>query len=269
MTRARNGLVADRCRWPISSPMGVYGPTRKTSSRPMTSGGSSRLHRTPASHTRGNGSRPRASIQASGVHSTNSTTRVIAPDSIEVSSGSNAPGAVSADRRPAQDRWVSSAMTGPSRAIQMTAAPMIETIAEADRTRGGAGPVGLGSFGLAAQLTLDGSGDRALVAEDRRREHGEAALLVLGQAGWRERVLDERVPGRGGRADRGDVDDLRAALLGHAILQFDGGLLVGRGHVGTGQADLVRQLNVREVQLDGLGDERAGGIELPRLQRRI
>ena len=84
-------------------------------------------------------------------------------------------------------------MTGPSSAIQMTAAPMIETIAEADRTRGVAGPFGLGSFGLAAQLTLDGGGDRALVAEHRRREHGEAALLVLGQAGGRERVLDERV----------------------------------------------------------------------------
>ena len=56
-------------------------------------------------------------------------------------------------------------MTGPSSAIQMTAAPMTETIAEADRTRGVAGPAGLGSFGLAAQLTLDRGGYRALVAE--------------------------------------------------------------------------------------------------------
>ena len=46
--------------------MGVYGPTMKTSSSPMTSGGSSRLVSTPASHTRGKGSVPRASIQASG-----------------------------------------------------------------------------------------------------------------------------------------------------------------------------------------------------------
>src|ERR1700704_3131891 len=105
----------------------------------MTSGGSSRLHRTPASHTRGNGSRPRGSIQASGVHSKNNTTTVIAPDSTEVSSGPNAPGAVSEDHRVDQDRWVSSAMTGPSSAIQMTAAPMIETMAEGDRTCPGPG----------------------------------------------------------------------------------------------------------------------------------
>src|SRR6202012_5224553 len=126
----------------------------------------------PASHTRGNGSRPRARIQASGVHSKNSTASVIAPDSTEVSSGSKAPGAVSADHRADQDRWVSSAMTGPSRATQMIAAPMSETIAEAERPRGPGRPFVSGSFGLAAQLTLDGGGHRALVAEHRRREHG-------------------------------------------------------------------------------------------------
>src|SRR5215472_18849046 len=49
--------------------MGVYGPTRKISSSPITSGGSSRVHSMPASQIRGNGSFPRASSQASGVPS--------------------------------------------------------------------------------------------------------------------------------------------------------------------------------------------------------
>src|ERR1700742_2330339 len=144
----------------------------------MTSGGSSRLHSTPASHTRGNGSRPRASIQASGVHRAKSTARVISPDSTEVSSGPNAPGALSDDQMPDQDRCVSSAMTGPSSTIQMIAAPITETMAEAEPTRGVAGPPGFSSVGLATQLTLDRGGYRALVAGHRRRQHGEAAVGV-------------------------------------------------------------------------------------------
>ena len=70
---------------------------------------------------------PRASIHASGVQSTNSTPSVTAPDSSETTSGSSAPGAVSELAMACQDRWVSRAITGPSRAIQMTAAPMTET----------------------------------------------------------------------------------------------------------------------------------------------
>src|ERR1700761_124837 len=244
MHRARNVLVADRCRWPRSSPIGVYGPNRKTSSRPMTSGGSSRLHSTPASHTRGNGSRPRASIQASGVQPKNSTASVITPDSTEVSSGSNAPAAVSADQVADQDRWVSSAMTGPSRAIQMIAAPTIEASDETDRARDTARPAGFGWFGLAAQLTLDGGGDRGLVAEHGRGQDGEAALLVLGQARGRQGVLDERRPGRRRGADTGDVDNLGAALLGHPVLQLHRGLLV-RGRISrAGQADRIGQFDV-------------------------
>ena len=73
----------------------------------MTSGGSSRLHSSPASHTRGNGSFPRASIQASGVQNRASTPRVTSPDSIETSSGSSAPGAVRELAMALADRWVS------------------------------------------------------------------------------------------------------------------------------------------------------------------
>jgi len=88
--------VADRCTVPSSVPSGVYGPTMKISSSPMTSGGSSRLHSTPASHTRGNGTVPAASFQASGVPSSSSTPSVTAPDSSDTTSGSSAPGTASA-----------------------------------------------------------------------------------------------------------------------------------------------------------------------------
>ena len=113
--------------------MGVYGPTMKTSSRPMTSGGSSRLHSTPASQNRGNGSEPRASFQASGVPRTSSTASVITPDSTDVTSGSSAPGTDSAALTWDQDRWASSVITGPSRATQMTAAPASEATPLAER----------------------------------------------------------------------------------------------------------------------------------------
>src|SRR5512142_1155119 len=241
MHSARNVLLADRFRCPSSSPIGVYGPTMKISSRPMTRGGSSRLHSTPASQTRGNGSRPRAISHASGVQITNSTPSVTAPDSTETTSGSSAPGAVSELTTACQDRWVSRASTGPSRAIQITAAAMTETAPDTERTLRGVlpglpggpggteGPDGPGACSpgtvplaavaaLAAQLTLDGAGYRAGVAEHRGRQHREAAGLVLREARAGQRVRDERGPGRGRRADRGDVDDLRGALIGLAAL---------------------------------------------------
>ena len=95
----------------------------KTSSRPITSGGSSRLHSTPASQIRGNGSLPRASIQARGVQSRSSTARVTPPDSSETTSGSSAPGPVSELTIALPDRCVSSVMTGPSKASQITSRP--------------------------------------------------------------------------------------------------------------------------------------------------
>ena len=104
----------------------------------MTSGGSSRLHSTPASHTRGNGSFPRASIQASGVKNTNSTPRVTSPDSTEVTSGSSAPGDVSALTMALPDRCVNRAITGPSRTSQITPAPATDTHADTERSLSGA-----------------------------------------------------------------------------------------------------------------------------------
>src|SRR5579863_79199 len=137
MTNARNVLVADWCSQLSTCPTGVYGPTRKTRSRPMTSGGSSRLHSTPVSHTRGNGSFPRASSQASGVQITDSTPSVTRPDSTEVRSGSSAPGEVSELAISPPDRWVARAITGPSRATQITPAPATDTHADAERSLDG------------------------------------------------------------------------------------------------------------------------------------
>ena len=65
--------MADWCSQSRIEPIQVYGPTMKTSSSPITSGGSSSAHRMPASQTRGNGSRSRASIHASGVQQQIST----------------------------------------------------------------------------------------------------------------------------------------------------------------------------------------------------
>ncbi len=101
-------------------PIQVYGPTMKTSSSPMTSGGSSSAHSTPASQILGNGSRSRAIIHASGVHRQISTARVTPPDSTDVSSGSRSPGPVSAAQMSPGDIRVMSVITGPSRATQMT-----------------------------------------------------------------------------------------------------------------------------------------------------
>ena len=105
----------------------------------MTSGGSSRLHSTPVSHTRGKGSFPRASIQARGVQTTNSTPRVTSPDSSEVTSGSSAPGAVRELAMALPDRLVAKAITGPSRASQITPAPATDTHADTERSLSGAG----------------------------------------------------------------------------------------------------------------------------------
>ena len=122
----------------------------------MTSGGSSRLHSTPASQTRGNGSEPRASFQASGVPRSSSTASVIAPDSTETSSGSSAPGTASAVVIWCQDRWVSSVITGPSRATQMTRAPASEATPLAEPTVRRRADPATWAGGLAAQLTLHG-----------------------------------------------------------------------------------------------------------------
>ena len=59
--------MADWWSQPRIEPIQVYGPTMKTSSSPMTRGGSSSAQRTPASQILGNGSRSRAIIHASGV----------------------------------------------------------------------------------------------------------------------------------------------------------------------------------------------------------
>src|ERR1700722_8637069 len=288
MTRARKVLVADRLKWASTLPIGVYGPTRNTSSSPMTSGGSSRLHSSPASHTCGNGSFPRASIQASGVPTRASTPRVTSPDSTETSSGSSAPGAVSELAMALADRWVKSAITGPSKASQTTAAAITETTADAERARRWApmtpwGPARRGrrgggppetappaaAAGLGAQLTRDRGRDRALVPDHGRGEHGESARLVQGQAGRRQRVLDERGPGRSGRADDGDVDHLGRARLGNPVRERHLRRRVLGGVLAAAQVDLRHQRDVGQVQLDRLGDERARRVELPRLERRV
>ena len=138
MTSARKVLVADRCSQASTCPIGVYGPTRNTSSSPMTSGGSSRLHSTPVSHTRGNGSFPRASIQASGVQNTNSTPRVTSPDSTEV------------DQRIQRTRGRQRTRDGAARQVreqgdhrteqasQITPAPATDTHADTERSLSGA-----------------------------------------------------------------------------------------------------------------------------------
>src|SRR5580704_6480532 len=199
MTSARKVLVAERLKCPSSSPIGVYGPTMKTSSRPITSGGSNRLHSTPASHNRWKGSFPWASIQASGVQIKPSTPRVTSPDSTEIRSGSSAPWAVSELAISLADRCVSRAIRGPSKASQITPAPATDTQADTERSRSGAavirpnpagrrGPGGSSPWtappaaaaGLAAQLTRDRGGYRAGCPEHCRGEHLESALLVQG-----------------------------------------------------------------------------------------
>src|SRR6516162_2618256 len=225
MTRARNVLVADRCRSLIHPPMGVYGPTRKTSISPITSGGSSRLHRIPASQMRGNGSLPRASIQASGVPSSTRTPRVTSPDWSETISGSRAPGLVSELLISPGDTWVIRAMTGPSSITQMTAAPAMEAAADTRRSNcgltvahpapaegrcpGGSPRAALPAAARLAELTTYRRGDGTGRAERRGFEHVVSPLLVQGQPGRRQHVLDVSLPGRAWRGDRGDVDDER------------------------------------------------------------
>ena len=114
-------------------PIGVTGPTMKTSSRPTTSGGSSSAASTPASHSRGKGSVPRAISQASGVPSPTSTARVTAPDSSDTTSGMSAPGARSADPMAPGDRCTNRVMTGPSSAIQTSPAAATDQRPDAER----------------------------------------------------------------------------------------------------------------------------------------
>src|SRR5579859_4713283 len=129
----------------------------KISRRPTTSGGSSRQASTPASHSRGAGNRPRAIIHASGVPRQTRTERVIAPASRDTTSGLNAPGVRSALLTVAGVTWKNKAMTGPSSATQITAAPVRDSTDDAERSAG-ARPApdawpGSGA-GLTAQLIL-------------------------------------------------------------------------------------------------------------------
>src|SRR5487761_90393 len=257
----------------------------KTSRSPITSGGSSRVQSTPASHTRGNGSLPRAIIQASGVHSSSSMASVTAPASTEVTSGSSASGAVSALAMSWPDTCASRVITGPSRTTQITPAAATDMTADAERIRRGPGlalprPGGPGcpggspprkappaaAAGLAAELTFYGRRDAG--TGGRRRQQGEPTRLVLGQAGRGKGVLDEGDAGRGGLADGRDVDHLRRPVL-RPGLDRDARLGVLRGVRRAAQVDLRGQLDVGQVQLDRLGDERAGRVQLARLQRRV
>src|SRR5580658_5474044 len=276
MTRARNVLVAFWCRSVRISPIGVYGPTMKISNRPITSGGSRRLQSTPASHTRGNGSLPRASIQDRGVQMKASTPSVTSPDSSEVATGWSAPGCVSALAIALPEMWSSRTITGPIRATQITPAPTTETIADAEPTRarpcwrrrpGGRESPGTAppaaAAGLDAQLTQDLGRHCGRGAEDRRGQYGEAAVPVLGDSRGRQRVPDERDPGRSRLADDRDVDDLRRPVLDHAAHDLHRRCVVQRRVSEAAQVDGGRQLDVVQVQLDRLGDERAGPSSWP------
>src|ERR1700716_3118920 len=198
MTRARNVLVADRCSAPRNWPIGVNGPTRKISSRPITSGGASGLHSPPPSQTRGNGSLPRASIHASGVPSTSRTASGTPPAVSETTTGSRAPGAVSALAMALPDTWVSRAITGPSSAIQITPAPATEANPDTERIVRGSPPPPPGprgprlpggwsprkappaaAAGLEANLALHRRRDRTRITEHLRRDQRVPPLLVL------------------------------------------------------------------------------------------
>src|SRR5208282_1664784 len=162
--------------------------------------------------------------------------------STDVTSGSRFPGPVSAAHRSPGDIRPIRVITGPSRATQMTAAPRMENPEEMERTRAPRPPVPFprkrdgperelspsratpeeAACGLGAQLTEDSGGRGALVADERGRDQLEPSGLVLRQAGRRQRVRDERGPGRGRRADLGDVDDLGRSALGHAVFELNG-----------------------------------------------
>src|SRR5262245_34980802 len=284
MTSARNVLVADRCRPDSRCPIGVYGPTMKTSSSPMTSGGSSKVASTPASHTRGKGNVPLAIAHASGVQSSRSTPSVTAPDSADRISGSNAPGAPSELVMLLHDRCVTSAMTGPRSATQMTKVPATAS----DRfaccnPRGTATPPGstcadadgVTVIQLAPKLFPDRGGHRAGRTGQRRRQQRVAALLgVTRAAGRREHVGDERVACRGvlRAAEGGDVErerragfGLRTGAAGNRDRCF--GVLVGEGRVA--QVDVRRQADVAQVQLLGLRQVSASRVDLAGLQPRV
>src|SRR5215472_10134623 len=229
MTRARNVLVADRCTRESSRPIAVNGPIRKISSRPITSGGRSRAHSTPASQTRGNGSVPRESIQASGVPSRSRTASVTPPAASETAIGSHVANALAIAL---PDRCVSRAITGPSSAIQITAAPATDANPDRERmVRGRAAPPGrpgprlpggwsprkappAAAAGLAANLALHRRGDRAGITEYLRRDQRVPPLRVLRPARGGQRIGDEGRAGRAGTANGGDVDDQRRAVLG-------------------------------------------------------
>src|SRR5215472_4863120 len=289
MTRARNVLVAERCTRESSRPIAVNGPIRKISSRPITSGGRSRAHSTPASQTRGNGSVPRASIQASGVPSRSRTASVTPPAASETTIGSQAPGPVSALAIALPDRCVSRAITGPSSAIQITAAPATDANPDRERmVRGRAAPPGrpgprlpggwsprkappAAAAGLAANLALHRRGDRAGITEYLRRDQRVPPLRVLRPARGGQRIGDEGRAARVGTADRRDVDGQRRAVLGLLLAlarDRDRRLLVEILVRGGAEVDLGRQGDVGQVQLDGLVEVGARRVELTGLQRR-
>ena len=163
--------------------MAVYGPTMKISSRPITRGGNRRLQSTPASQTRGNGSRSRAIIHARGVVTTSKTPSVTAPEVTETTSGSSAPGAVSELTMAPPDKCVKRAITGPSRATQMTAAP-------ASATAPDDGVDGPGRATWPAPTRSPG-----LPAEVGPRPKGRRRPLLLGQVPSSLLTAAGRVPG--------------------------------------------------------------------------
>src|SRR5215471_315808 len=261
MTRARNVSVADRCKPESTCPIGVYGPTRNTRSSPTTSGGRSRLASTPVSHTRGKGNAPRASAQASGVPSRTRTPSVTAPDWTDKISGSKAPGALRELVIACHDRCVSSAMTGPSSAIQMRPVPARASDLLTERSvRGtatppgppplGAGGVTIAGSALAAKLIPDRGGNGAGRAGQRRRQERISTLLCVERAASRrQHVGDERVARRRvlRAADRGDVQDQRRSGLGYlasGTCDRDRRLRILVGHRRLAEVNVRRQADV-------------------------
>ncbi len=70
------------------------------------------------------------------------------PAASETTTGSSAPGAVSAPAMALPDKWVSRAITGPSSAIQITPAPATDTKPETERILRGSAAAPPGPSGL-------------------------------------------------------------------------------------------------------------------------
>ena len=125
-----------------------------------------------------------------------------APDVTETTRGSSAPGAVSELTMALPDKCVARAITGPSKATQMTPAPARATAPDTEwmaqgaplsrprpgrsgsrrRSAAAQGTPPAATAWSGAQLTLDGGRDGAGAAEGGRRKQREPTLLVLSQA---------------------------------------------------------------------------------------